>query len=786
MILEDKPFCCNGCKQVYLLLDSSDLCQYYDLNLQPGVTPQGSPESNRFSFLDNDDIIQKLIDFQDDVSTRIRLILPDMHCSSCIWLLEKLYRLNDAITGSQVNFLQKKITIQFDHHCLSLRAVVELLTSIGYEPRLNLYDMEEASLPKSRKTMYIQIAIAGFSFINIMLLSLPDYLSGGRHIGESFERFFGYLNILLALPVLLISSRSYFSSALTGLRQKFINIDVPIVLGIVVLFIRSVLEIVLRTGAGYMDSFTGLVFLLLVGKLFQQKTFDSLSFDRDYRSYFPVSVHRKTPEGEVAVPLSELAVGDRILIRNGEIVPADSILLKSSAFIDYSFVSGESQPVTKVSGDIIFAGGIQTGGLIELEVIRELSQSYLTGLWNKTGDANRSHREIMQVTDRISRYFTLAILAIAGASAIYWILHSPVMAWDAFTSVLIVACPCALALSAPFTLGNILRIFSRNGLYLKNARVIEAMAKTDTLVFDKTGTLTYGGQSRLQFTPVNGQSEKLSPRESGWIRSLVNQSSHPKSQAINRGLSPARFMPVAEFHEKPGEGISGIVDGHRIQAGSASFIGQNTDERPATQVWVAFDQQVIGCFYLQEVFRRELRTVVHQIRATHEVILLTGDNNRQTGDLSPIFQPENMHYNQSPFDKLDFIEKQIQSGHNVLMLGDGLNDAGALQQSHVGIAISEEKNTFSPASDAILNASGFSRLPLFIRLAKAGITIILASIGISFLYNIIGLGFAVTGRLSPLIAAILMPVSSVTVILFATGISNLAALKMGLGKTLKF
>ncbi|NQU68549.1 MAG: heavy metal translocating P-type ATPase metal-binding domain-containing protein [Candidatus Marinimicrobia bacterium] len=780
IILNDKPFCCNGCKQVYLLLQSSDLCQYYDLNRQPGVSPQTVSVTDQFSFLDNEEIARKLIDFQDDTGTRVRFTLPDMHCSSCIWLLEKLYKLNDAISNTHVNFLQKEITLHFDHHRMSLREIADLLTSIGYEPRLNLFDVEETSTPKTRKTLYIQIAVAGFSFVNIMLLSLPEYFSSGKHLGESFQHFFGYLNILLALPVLLVSSKGYFSSALTGLRHKVINIDVPIVLGILALFTRSVIEIVLHTGAGYMDSFAGLVFLLLIGKLFQQKTFDSLSFDRDYRSYFPVSVHRKTADGTEVIPLSKLVVGDRILIRNGEIVPADSILLKSTAMIDYSFVTGESQPVRKESGDTIFAGGIQTGGMIELEVIRELSQSYLTGLWNKSDDPNRPDGKILQLTDSISRYFTLIVLAIAIISAGYWMMHSPALAWDAFTSVLIVACPCALALSAPFTLGNILRVLSRNGFYLKNASVIESLAKTDTVIFDKTGTLTYGGRSRLKFMPVNGQQIDLSSRELGWIKSVVNQSSHPKSQAIDRGLSSSAIIPVTDFLELPGEGIAGTVDGHRILVGSSSYLRHDPDGDSSDQVWVSIDGQVIGGFNLEEIFRDGLPDVVSRIQSNHQVHLLTGDNDRQKKNLMDIFSIDDMHFNQTPFDKLKFVQDRIRDHHKIVMIGDGLNDAGALKHSHVGIAISEDKNAFSPACDAILDANQFKKLPVLINLSKKAIRVIIASIIISFLYNLAGLGFAVTGKLSPLIAAILMPVSSITVILFATGASNLMAMKLGL------
>ncbi|MFQ6609898.1 MAG: heavy metal translocating P-type ATPase, partial [Fidelibacterota bacterium] len=622
--------------------------------------------------------------------------------------------------------------------------------------------------------------VAGFSFVNIMLLSLPEYFSHGTPLDSSFQRFFGYLNILLSLPVLLVSSKGYFSSAITGIRHRMINIDVPIVLGILALFIRSTIEIIFHTGSGYMDSFSGLVFLLLVGKLFQQKTFDTLSFDRDYRSYFPVSVQRKTDDGTEIIPLHDLRVGDRIFVRNEEVIPADSILLKSDALIDYSFVTGESRLIQKRSGDSIFAGGIQTGGMIELEVIRELSQSYLTGLWNKTDQKEPTDRNIIQITDRISRYFTLSVLAIAMISSAFWIYHSPSLAWDAFTSVLIVACPCALALSAPFTLGNMMRIFSRNGFFLKNADIIEAMARIDTIIFDKTGTLTYAGGRKLKFIPLEKQN--LSSRELSWIRSIANQSRHPKSQAIYNGLKHAEILPVNDFHEIPGEGIAGTVDGHQIQVGSAQFVKIEPESELENLIWVSFDHHPVGGFYLDEEFRDGLKQVVGRIKSRYEVHLLTGDNDGQKNHLAQIFDDREMHFEQNPFAKLEFVRDCIRENRKIMMIGDGLNDAGALKHSHVGVVISEDKNAFSPACDAILDAARFSLFPKIMKFSKTGVRIIVASIAISFLYNFIGLGFAVTGNLSPLIAAILMPVSSVTVILFATGMSNLFAYKMGLNR----
>lgn len=275
---DDKHFCCSGCKTVYQILDKSNLCTYYILEASPGLSPNLN-FGNRFDYLDDPQTISKLIDFRDDNITSITFYIPQMHCSSCIWLLENLFKLNNSIKNSRVDFLKKKLNVHFNHNEITLKKIVLLITSLGYEPQILLESFEEKPEPHLNKKLYYKIGIAGFCFGNVMLLSFPEYLS--IDLSEVFFRkLFGYLNLILALPVFLYSASGYFISAVQGLRKKIINLDVPISLGILALFIRSSYEVLSFTGAGYFDSLTGLVFFLLIGKFLQEKTYDTLNFDR--------------------------------------------------------------------------------------------------------------------------------------------------------------------------------------------------------------------------------------------------------------------------------------------------------------------------------------------------------------------------------------------------------------------------------------------------------------------------------------------------------------------------
>jgi len=466
---EDKSFCCSGCKMVYEILDHAGMCDYYTLDKNPGNQLR-KIRNDQFSFLDDEKIQQGLIRFKDESQSHVELYLPQIHCSSCLWLLENLHRLNPAVISSQVHFERKQIKVVYDHTQLSLRRLAELLTSVGYEPYFSLHDLKTASSPVDRSRIF-KLGVAGFCFSNIMLMSFPEYF-GIDAQEQALQQLFRSANLLLSLPVFFYSASEFFHSAWSGIRSRFLNIDAPIALAIVVTFFRSVYEVMTQTGGGYFDSMSGIVFFMLLGRVLQDKTYRQLSFDRDYTSYFPMAVTVVRPEGVTTVPLPELALNDTILIHHGDLIPADGILTRGKALIDYSFVTGESMPVEKEMGEIIYAGGKQLGANIELLVIREVTQSYLTQLWNRQ-EEKKVAKEKPSFVHALSKYFTWVVFAIALTSGTYWLMQDASRALNAVTAVLIIACPCALLLSNTFTNGNILRRLARNQFYLRNAQTLE-------------------------------------------------------------------------------------------------------------------------------------------------------------------------------------------------------------------------------------------------------------------------------------------------------------------------
>lgn len=759
---------------VYEILNENDLCRYYQIDENAGISLKGRRQEH-YAYLDDPEIREQLIDYSDGENTKVRFHLQQIHCASCIWLLENLYRLNDGITLSKVHFTKKEIQLSYLESQTSLRKIVELLASIGYAPAINLGDADKPKEKAVNRRLYFQLGVAGFAFGNIMLLSFPEYLGLSTEEDLFFQRLFGYGNILLALPVVFYSGWDYLRSAALSLRHGYFNMDVPISLGILALFIRSVIEILLTGGAGYLDSLAGLVFFLLIGKWFQQKTFYHLAFDRDYRSYFPIAALLKDGAGERSVPVQKLEPGQTIIIKNGELIPADGLLVKGAAQIDYSFVTGEAEPVRVPIGEKLYAGGRQTGERIELTLTKKVSQSYLTQLWNDEAFQKDEASVTQRLADRAGRYFTFIILLIASGTLAYWLPRDLNIAINAFTSVLIVACPCAVALAVPFTFGNSIRILAHNRFYLKNIHVLEGLRNIQAIVFDKTGTLT-----GTQTSGGHYHGETLSGPEKQMVQALVRQSSHPASRQIDLWLGDTGSSPeVDQFEEIPGQGVRGIAMGQEVCVGSRSFAGG--PEGAGEGVYIRIGGVIKGHFVPDSRYRLGLEDVVRALRDRFRLFLLSGDNDRERGRLEPLFgSKEALRFQQSPGEKLQFVKKLQAEGQKVCMIGDGLNDAGALRQSDTGIVLTENTNNFTPASDAIMDAAQFHRLPLLLDFARKNINLVYAAYGFAVAYNIVGLSFAVQGALAPVVAAILMPASSITIVLFGVLSSNLLAQKMKL------
>ncbi|MEZ5017557.1 MAG: heavy metal translocating P-type ATPase metal-binding domain-containing protein [Flavipsychrobacter sp.] len=774
--IEDKYFCCDGCKLVYEIINANGLCNYYEQQSHPGLTQIKPIRNDKYSYLDNEEIAANLYKFTDGNNTIVTFYIPGVHCSSCMWLLEHLQKVNPAIIDSRLNFTKKEVTIQFRKEEMPIRKVVELLTTIGYEPYISLEKESDKQKGGFDKKRIYKLGIAGFCFGNIMLMSFPEYLSVKNGIEHEYASLFRILNLVLAIPVFFYSASEFFTNAWAGIKQKMLNIDAPIALALIIMFGRSIYEIATGTGAGYLDSCTGIVFFMLIGRIVQDKTYQSISFHRDYKSYFPIAVNVVTSKGVESRHLQDLKEKDVVELHNEEIVPADSVVVEGRARIDYSFVTGESEPVVVKTGQTVYAGGRQVGEKLKVQIVKPVAGSYLTSLWNhNTFKKNKvSQNRTNSVIHVLSKYFTIILLALVATTATYWAVVDFSKLIPSVTAMLIIACPCALLLAVTFTNGNLLRLLSNNGLFLRDAFIIEQLGYINHIVFDKTGTLTEDSQ---EYAIPEGT---LTEQERDLVYTTTVSSNHPYSVAIAKYVS-GRKVEVDNWAEYPGKGIKAYIGSKLVMVGSASFIGIADEEKNAKAACYIKVGKKILSFEINPKIRESIPEVIPELDKAYHMSLLSGDNDRQKGTFKAVFPNSELLFEQKPIDKLNYIENLQKEGKKVLMMGDGLNDAGALQQSNVGITLANDVNNFTPSCDAILDAKKFKALPALLKLAKSGRVIINITFAISIIYNIVGLAISMQGKMNPMIAAVLMPASTLTIVLITTGLSALAAKRLNLG-----
>lgn len=742
----------------------NNLGNFYELNKNAGTKPDDN--STQFDYLDTLEIFEKVTDFSEGNTSLVTFKIPVIHCSSCIWLLESLNTLNKNINYSQVNFTRKTVQISFNQNELKLSDLAKFLTNLGYKPVINLEtaDKKEEFFDK---TLLIKLAIAGFAFGNGMFFSYPEYaqeIMGTTDFWmEQYKNMFRFIMFLLATPVVFYSASDYFKSAWFGLKNKIVNIDVPIVLGILVLYGRSIYETFTNYGAGYFDTLCGLLFFMLLGKYFQKRTYSALSYDRDYKSFYPIAVTKVDFNGKQEnILLSDLKVGDRIMVRNQEIIPVDAILINGEGNIDNSFITGESATIQKKPGDKIFAGGKQSGSVLELEVIKNVDQSYLTQLWNKEA-FKKYETGLDTLTNKISKYFTFIILGITLLAAIYWARIDMEKMWQVVSAILIVACPCALALSAPFTFGHIMRILGRNKFYVKDTLTIEKISKISTIAFDKTGTITHQKKADISYEGTEIQEFDLKN-----IKTLLKNSNHPLSKSLYEFLNvQEEYFPIEKFIDIPGKGYEAEVRGNIYKIGSASLVGEQS-QNLETAVYISKNGEFFGKYIFKNEYRENLSSLFKKLYE-YRIHILSGDNSSEESTLKDMIpNVYGMAFNQSPEDKLNYIKNLQDKGEKVMMLGDGLNDAGALKQSNVGVAVADDTNSFTPSSDVIMDGEKMVNFDKYLKLCKDAMVIVKFTFAISLMYNIIGLTFAVMGKMSPLFAAILMPISSISVVVFTS------------------
>ncbi|WP_185864648.1 heavy metal translocating P-type ATPase [Blattabacterium cuenoti] len=728
-----------------------------------------------FDSFDDDQIAKKIIDFKHNNITKVRFLIPSIHCSSCIFILEKISKRYEYIIDVNVDFNRKQVWITFNNKKLKISELANILHDIGYPPSMDMEFIDKKTKNQNfllNRKLIAKFAISFFCFGNIMLLSIPGYVGADNEDIWFFNHrnFFRYLMLILSLPIVFYFSIDHIKYAIVGLKKHILNMDVPISIGILVLFSWSCYEIFFDLGAGYFDSIASFSLFLSISKIFQNYTHNKiLSFNRNYKSYFSILITKVNYQNkkEEKTIISSIKKGDIIVIKNEEIIPVDSILIKGSAILDNSFITGESYLVNKKIGDHIYAGSKQKGGAIYLKVIKDIDHSYLSLLWNKK---KRKLYHLNSISNKFIQYFfTPVVLSISMFTGLYWyyIVGDISKVFQTTFSVLIISCPCAIAISTPLIFGNIIRYFSRKGFYVKDIYTMERISAIKTLIFDKTGTITDPNKDKVFFFGKN-----IGYEEKKIIASLLRNSTHPLSNRILSELSIKYFYSVDNFKEVIGKGIEGIIKNMLVKIGSAEYLGISLIDNNAknkTVVAISINDKFIGYFLFRNYYRKNIENIFQKIKK-YKIIILSGDHNELEKRYLKSILPNkysDVFFSQTPEDKLDYVKKLKNKGEKVIMIGDGINDCAALNESDVGIAISDNPTGFFPTCDAFLQSDFLDSFFLFLKISKISSKLVIINFIISLFYNGVGLIFSITGNLKPLIAAILMPLSSFSVITFS-------------------
>jgi Cu2+-exporting ATPase len=761
----ERQFCCAGCRTAFAILHQHGLDRYYDFAEQRGVPVRVTGRS--YEEFDHPAFHQLYVRARADGLSEVELYLEGVHCASCVWLVERVPLIVQGVASTELEIRRSMARVIWNPASVPLSAVARGLDSLGYPPHPFRGVARDAIRRREDRAMLVRIGVAGAIAVNTMLAALALYSGWIGGMEHEYERFFRWISFALVTPALLWPGRVFFQSAFAALRARTLHMDVPIALALAAGYVQGAMNTVRDYGPVYFDGLAMLIFLLLVGRYLQQRGQRAAADSAELLySLTPSTARVVEPDGSIReLPPQALVPGMIIDVRAGESLGADGVVVSGRTQIDSSLLTGESRPVAAVEGERVFAGTLNIAAPIRVRVEEAGETSRVAKIMRQVEESSRRRAPVVATANRIAGHFVAAVLALAVITFVGWSFVNPARAVDNAIALLIVTCPCALALSTPLAVSVAIGRAARSGVFIKGGDALEQLATPGQLYLDKTGTIT---ESRTALVAWHGPD---------WVRPLVlaleEGSSHPIAVAFRSAWTALDAVPVSESVHAVGGGIRGRVDGHDVVVGSPAFVNSRTHgDAPAidaslTPVLVAVDGAIVGAAAIGDPVRFDAAESIARLRAAGwSVSILSGDAPsvvRHVADQVGV-AAEACTGGASPETKLNMIEAARARG-SVVMVGDGINDAAAIAAASVGVGVHGGAEACLASADIYLTEPGLRSLVQLTEGASRTMRVIRRNLAFSLLYNVIGAGLAMRGLLTPLVAAILMPASSLTVVI---------------------
>jgi len=771
---EDEPsFCCAGCRTVHGLLEDAGLGDYYALrsSLETSAPKRPAEETNallaRYAHLD-DPQVARAHGLAPGAAT---LELGGLHCAACVWVLERLPRLHPGVNSARVDYGRGRIHLRWNPDEISLAPLAASLHRLGYPPQLRTEDANADRRLRSRREL-LRLTVTGALAGNVMLMAFAAH-AGIMASDADLGRFMEILSLVLAIPAVTWGALPFYRGSVSGLRAGVLHMDLPISMGIVAGFGASVVATLVGTGEPYYDSVTALVFLLLVGRFVQTRGQERVATQGElWQGLVPGLATRVVRGTWQQVYASELRAGDRVRVDPGERFVGDGRVVKGRGHVDLSMLTGESRPEPIAAGSRVWAGTRNTGASVEFTIESVGASTRLGRVLERLASADAERAPVVAMADRLAGWFVATVIGLAMVGGILWWSHAgPTRAFEVVVSLLVVSCPCALGLATPLALTVARSRAARAGFVVRSTAGLEALARVRRIVLDKTGTVTEG---RVELVDAGSSEEAEALR----VAAIVERHArHPLAAALVRWAdeqpeAECTDDPATAVVERPGRGIEGDVEGRHVRVGSPRWLAPRNQrnrarlrallDRGLTPVVVEVEGTVAAVIGMGDRLRPEAAEIVRDLKHHgYTFALRSGDHPQLVHLAARALGIDDAKGDLSPEDKA----AELRGDPNSVMVGDGINDALALRTAAVGVAVGGGAEAALSVAEAYLQRPGLEPLRALLLGARRARSTVRRNLGFSLAYNVLFASLALGGLVTPLLAAVLMPASSITVVL---------------------